>query len=147
MNEKKIELIEKYFDGNADEKERREIERMLADDPEFTDEFKEQQTIIEELNKMKLKDPGVEFWDSYWKTLYNRIERGIAWILISMGAIIIIGFGAVNAIEELINENSLPLLAKIGIYALIVGFVILIVSIVREKLIFRNKDKYRNIER
>ena len=96
---------------------------------------------------MMLKNPSREAWDGYWTELYNKLERGIAWIFISIGAIIVLTFAAIQFIEKLLETDKLPFLEKAGVFLLIIGFAVLIVSLLREK-IFKNKhDKYKEIQR
>ena len=96
---------------------------------------------------MKMKNPDREVWDAYWLGIYNKIERGIAWIIISIGAIIILGYSAITAIEQLIVDSSISPLMKTGIFLLLTGFVILFVSLIREKFFKMKHDKYKEIER
>ena len=75
------------------------------------------------------------------------MERGISWIFISIGAIILLGIAVYSFIIGILNESHITLLEKIGILALAFGFVILFVSVVREKLMTRKHDKYKEIVR
>ncbi|MGD9488955.1 MAG: zf-HC2 domain-containing protein [Calditrichaceae bacterium] len=88
-----------------------------------------------------------DYWDGYWETIYNRIERGISWLLISIGAVLILGFVAYEALSEFFNDTQIPLLLKTGIGVFVIGMIILIVSVIREKITSRKKDIYRRIMR
>jgi hypothetical protein len=147
MKERFIYLNEKYLDGDITTEEQTELNSILISDSELKKEFDEQVRIKEVLKKMKLKNPSVEVWDSYWLGVYNRLERGLAWILVSIGAIILIAYGAYEAISEMLKDTSTPGIVKIGISALITGGVILLFSVLREKLFTRNHDKYKEIQR
>ncbi len=96
---------------------------------------------------MTLKTPPDEVWDDYWMNIYNRIERGIAWIIFSIGAIILMTYGLFKAVEEIIADPQLAVIVKIGIITVIGGLVILAVSILREKLRVRKSDPYKEIKR
>ena len=96
---------------------------------------------------MTLKNPSKEVWDRYWLGVYNQIERGLAWIVISIGAIIVLGFSAVKAAESFFENTTMPGVLKIGIMILTIGFVILIISLLREKLFLFQNDKYKEIQR
>ena len=87
------------------------------------------------------------YWDEYWSHVYNKIERGFSWIFISIGAIIILSFAAWNAIANLINDSQMSTFLKTGIFIFIIGMVVLLVSILREKLMVKKVDKYREVER
>ena len=146
-NNRYIELVEKYFSFEISENEKEELDAILEKDPDKKNEFEEQKKIMEVMKKMTLSNPKKEFWDTYWINLYNRIERGIAWIIISIGAIILFGYGAVKAVSQLIEDTTTPLVIKYGLAILAVGVVILLISLIREKWFSSKKDKYKEIQR
>ena len=97
---------------------------------------------------IKFKEPSDAELERYWSRIYNRLERGVGWILFSLGAIVLICWGAFEAIEEMIQDPGISLALKVGVVALIVGGAILLVSAVRERLTVRKTDKYsREVER
>ena len=147
INEKFVELVEKYFSNDISKEEKIEFERMLKSDSQLQSEFEEQKRIKEVLNKMKLKNPSREVWDSYWMGIYNRIERGIAWIVISIGAMIFFGYASYEIVSAFINDTQAPVLAKIGISMLVFGGLILLFSLLREKIFTSKRDKYKEIQR
>ncbi|MBT8381696.1 MAG: hypothetical protein KJO59_05010 [Ignavibacteria bacterium] len=147
MNDRFIILQEKYFDGMLTTEEKIEFDNLLKTNAEIKTEFEEQNRIKEVLRKMKLKNPSREVWDSYWMGIYNRIERGIAWVVISVGALIFFGYASYEAVNAFINDTQAPPLAKFGITLLIFGALILIFSIIREKIFTSKRDKYKEVQR
>ncbi|RKY95831.1 MAG: hypothetical protein DRQ13_06555 [Ignavibacteriae bacterium] len=147
MNERFIILQEKYFDDELSTEERVEFNSLLETNTDLKIEFEEQKRIKEVLRKMKLKNPSREVWDSYWMGIYNRIERGIAWVVISIGALIFFGYASYEVVNAFIKDTHTPPLAKFGITLLIFGTLILIFSIVREKIFTSKRDKYKEVQR
>ena len=147
MNEKFIILQEKYFDDELNAEEKVEFNNLLETSADLKKEFEEQKRIKEVLRKMKLKNPSREVWDSYWMGIYNRIERGIAWVVISIGALIFFGYASYEVVNAFINDTQAPPLAKLGISLLIFGTLILIFSIIREKIFTSKRDKYKEVQR
>ena len=88
-----------------------------------------------------------ERWTSYWQGVYNRLERSLGWILVSVGAIVLGGWGLWNAMEGLLSDTSLPLAVKLAIFALGIGSIILAVSVGREKFAAWRHDPYKEVER
>jgi hypothetical protein len=97
--------------------------------------------------EMKMKKLPEFYWDEYWQHIYNRIERGISWLLISIGTIIILGYVLWQALGELIADEQINPLVKGGIFILLIGVLILLVSVIREKIMVRKVDRYREVER
>jgi len=97
--------------------------------------------------KMKFKKLPEFYWDDYWKHIYNRLERGLSWLFLSLGAIIILCFAGWEILDKLIVNQEVHPILKWGIFIFLIGIIILIISILREKLMVRRVDKYREIER
>ena len=141
-------LITGYVDGELSDAERRKLEDHLAACEACRRELDECATIKEHLTMIKFKEPSDAELERYWRSVYNRLERGAAWILFSLGAIVVICWGAFLAIEEMIKDPGISIVLKVGVVALIVGGVVLFVSLVRERLTLRKTDKYsREVER
>jgi hypothetical protein len=147
MNERFIILLEKHFENELTDLESQEFETLINSNAELKNEFEEQKRIKEVLRKMKLKNPSREEWDSYWMGVYNRIERGLAWIVISIGALIFFGYASYEVVNAFINDTNTPPLAKLGITLLIFGALILIFSLLREKIFTSKRDKYKEVQR
>jgi len=147
MNERFIYLMEKFFNGTITQNEEREFNELVLINPGLKNEFEDQKRIKEVLNKMKMKNPSSEVWDSYWLGIYRKIERGFAWIAISVGLIVVAGFVIFNAIDAFLKDYTTPLILKWGIGILSVGVLILLISLIREKIFTYKKDKYKEIQR
>ncbi|RMD51540.1 MAG: hypothetical protein D6830_00140 [Ignavibacteria bacterium] len=147
MNERFIYLNERYLSGEITAEEKEEFEKMISNNPELKKEFEDQKKVSEALKKMKLKNPEAEVWDAYWLGIYNRIERGLAWIIISIGAIIVLSYSIIESLQKFLEDNSISPIMKFGVLILAVGFVILIVSLIREKIFKAKRDKYKEIQR
>ena len=96
---------------------------------------------------MKMKKLPEYYWDDYWTHIYNRIERGISWVLISLGLIIVLAFASWEVLTTLIADQEMNPLLKGGIFVLLIGSIILIVSVLREKILVKRIDKYREVKR
>ncbi|MDH4257755.1 MAG: zf-HC2 domain-containing protein [Candidatus Aminicenantes bacterium] len=148
MDHQKIkELISSYHDGELDEAQKKRVERHLEECPECRKEFEEMGKFEEVMSQMELKKPQKEAWQMYWTSVYNRLERGIGWILFSIGAIILLFFGGYKLVEGIIQDASTPLILKIGILSILGGLVVLLVSLLREQLFVRRRERYKEIEK
>ncbi len=145
--EKLKELIVKLLDNEITDSEKIELNRLLEKFKHYKSEIEEMKKLKEVSRNMKLKTPSSEVFDTYWTKVYNRIERGIAWIIFSIGAVILITYGLFKAVEELISDGKLETIVKIGIIGVLAGLVILIVSVIREKIIMGKTDKYKEVKR
>ena len=140
-------LLMHSLDGEITPEQQQEFEKLVTTFPEFHREREELNDLKEVLKTMKFKNPPEKIWELHWLKIYNRIERGLAWILVSIGAVILITFGLFKFVESLLADTKIVMIVKIGILAALTGAVILFVSVIREKLILKKQDPYKEIQR
>lgn len=145
--EKARHLMMAALDGEIGPLERAELEALLSSDDELREEWEHMARVKEVTGAMSLKRPPEEVWGTYWASVYNRIERGVAWVLASVGAILLLSYGAWHILLELTRDPDVPALVKLGLLSLVVGAIILFVSVAREKLFTRSRDPYREVDR
>ena len=141
------DLMMGYLDNELSEEARRRFEQHVAGCPECArelNEFKRLKTITDEVT---LVEPEDRIWQDYWSGIYNRIERSVGWIVFSIAVILLTIYGGFRAIEEMIKDPNIEILFKAGLLALLVGLGILFVSVLRERIYFWRKDRYKDVRR
>jgi hypothetical protein len=146
-DERVRQLLMSALDGELTARERRELEGLLNADSSLRDEWNRLTRVKEVTQSMSLRKPPDEVWEDYWASVYSRLERGIGWILVSIGLIVLVSYGAWRGVEELIADAGLPWFLKGAILATTVGLAVLFVSVVREKLFVRSRDPYKDVQR
>jgi|YNPMSStandDraft_1061717.scaffolds.fasta_scaffold02494_6 hypothetical protein len=84
-------------------------------------------------------------YDLYWSKFLNRLERVIGWFLFVVGILILASYGLFQFILFLLKDIQLSLFVKAGIFLSVVGFVLLLFSVIRERLTLRKKDKFSEV--
>jgi predicted anti-sigma-YlaC factor YlaD len=138
-------LISSYHEGVLNDTQKQQVEEHIASCSECRDEFDEMRSLEEVMDKMELKQPPQEMWQVYWSSVYNRLERRVGWIFLSIGAMILLFFGGYKMVEGIVVDPTIPLLLKVGILAALAGLVILLVSIGRERLFVRKRERYKEV--
>jgi predicted anti-sigma-YlaC factor YlaD len=146
-HERLKELIASYLDNELDEAQRRLVEEHMEKCPECQREYGEMARFEEVMRKMTLKQPPKEAWQVYSESVYNRVERGIGWILLSIGAMIILFFCGYQVVKGFIQDPTIPLIVKAGILLGLGGVVILLVSVVRERVFVHKRERYKEIQK
>lgn len=82
----------------------------------------------------------------YWSKLFNRVERALGWFFFVTGLVILISYALYELVLSLFENTQLSLFVKVGIFFIIIGFVILLISIIRERIVLSKKDKYSEVE-
>jgi predicted anti-sigma-YlaC factor YlaD len=111
-HEKLKELVSSYLDGELTQEEREMVENHLEECAECRRSIREVEELGEVMAKMKLKEPPKEVWKVYTESVYNRLERGIGWILVSIGAMVVLFFTGYNMLKGLITDPSIPIVVK-----------------------------------
>jgi predicted anti-sigma-YlaC factor YlaD len=140
-------LLMGYLDSELTELEILRVEQHIKECAECAAELEEFRKLKEVTHDMKVLMPDEKYWEDYWSHVYNRLERRIGWILISLGAILLTSYGLYVGIEELLLRQGIPLLVRIGVIALVIGFCTLLISGLRERLFMAKSDKYERIKR
>lgn len=140
-------LLNKALDDELSSEEMVEFQKLIAESKVYEEEWNSMKKIKEVTKTMKLKEPPEGIWEKYWLSIYSRLERGIAWILISLGTTIILVYGGFKLVESIIEDPTLGWVLKVAILALIIGFALLFVSVLRERIFIRKSDKYKEIVR
>ena len=150
MNERTEEqrhLLMRALDGELDAAERAAFEALLAQDDELRAEWRRLFRAREATMGLKLRNPPEGVWDAYWTSVYSRLERGIGWVLVSLGAIVVGSWAVWTWIDQLLADTSTPAAVRYGTIAIFVGMVVLLVSVARHRINVLRTDPYKDIQR
>ena len=140
-------LMMGYLDKEISDDEKRLVEKHLAECRKCKAEFDSFTQLKEVTDKVKLADLKEDIWAGYWKGVYRRIERGAGWFFLSIGAIILAALGAFQFFKSLFQDPTVSIVVKIGVAALSLGVIVLVVSIIRERVFAYKHERYKEIER
>ena len=140
-------LMMAALDGEISPGDAEELEQGLAADGDLRQEWESMKRVKEVTGEMGFRKPPEEVWGRYWTSVYNRTERGVGWILASVGTIVLAGYAAWEIVRQILANSEIPLVIKLAIFAVALGGIILAVSVAREKFFIWRKDPYKEIER
>ncbi|MHA2043531.1 MAG: zf-HC2 domain-containing protein [Planctomycetota bacterium] len=141
------DLMMGYLDEELSAEQIRSFEEHLTGCKQCSSQLQEFRQLKAITDQMTLIEPEDRLWQQYWDGIYNRVERGIGWIIFSVAAILLTIYGGFKAIEALITDPTVGLLLKIAMLVLLVGLAILFVSVLRERIFFWTKDRYKDVRR
>ena len=141
------ELISAYLDGELDPAEREEFEQRLVSGDVSRTEFEEMKAMRGLTGSVQLRAFPDHEWDRYWAKTYNRMERNLGWIFLSLGAIVLVSAGLYELLRELVLDGASPWWLRAATGSAALGMGVLFVSVLRERLFVRKTDPYRGIER
>ncbi len=141
------ELMMRSLDGEISAAENAELDSHIKSDETLRAEWESLTHVKEKTARLKLAEPPDELWEGYMDSVYRRVERGIGWILLSVGAVVLVSYMLWQVVHEVIGDVDLPWFVKGGVLALLIGLVILGVSVVREKYFVFKDDPFRDVNR
>jgi hypothetical protein len=140
-------LITGYLDGELSPEEQTELLAHLEHCPACEEELRQHRKLKEITGRMQFKEPEDRVWDYYWANVYNRLERGAAWIFLSLGAILLLSYATYELVREVFLLEGVSWVVRIGVVSLVVGFYTLLASVIRERMAIRRSDRYEGIKR
>ena len=141
------DLLMGYIDEELSPEDIVRFETHLSECEECKDDLKQFKELDEIVSPVEFITPEDKLMDNYWSKPYRKIERKIGIISLLFGFSVLIGFGLIEFGTELWFESNLPVFVKFSIYSAITGVIILVISLLREKLFLRKKQRYSEVRR
>jgi predicted anti-sigma-YlaC factor YlaD len=139
-------LLSALLDGELSIEEKKMVTEHLANCDNCREEYVKMKKLKEVTDTMKYLDLPDRLMAGYWQEIYNRIERGFGWIFLSLGAIILLGFGTWELLNNFFLDSRPPLVLKIGLGTFLIGIIVMVVSVLRERLYSRAHDRYEEVD-
>jgi anti-sigma factor RsiW len=99
------------------------------------------------LSGIRLREAPPEPWEEFWRSSYNRLERGAAWVVLAFGATVLAAWGLYHGVAALLRAETIPAWIRIGILAVGLGLLLLLGSVVRERLYAERRTRYKQVVR
>ena len=81
------ERLVRYVDGELAEPEVKELRRHLTQCTRCREELRTHQKLRDLARDLWRIEPPEELWDEYVQGVYGRMERGLGWVLLIVGAV------------------------------------------------------------
>lgn len=145
MDERWQKLLAGYLDDELDEAERCELDAELQRNPELRAELEQFRKLKRVTDSVRYADLPDAVWETYWSSLYRKMERGLGWLLFSASAAILACYGVIQMLSTLYTDSRISWIVKIGVTGLFFGLIVLVVSLIRERIYAYRNDRYREV--
>jgi len=136
------ELLSGYLDGELTQQQRQRVVIHCDACTECKKNLEELQALRQSIGKARLSELDQDVWREKMDNATVRTTRGIGWLLFLGGLLIAMGIG----VYEFVFDSSLGLMEKLIIGAIYGGLAVLFFSVLRQRLIERKTDKYKDVE-
>jgi predicted anti-sigma-YlaC factor YlaD len=137
------ELMMASLDGEISPQDREDLDRHLAACENCRREFKELGDVTHLVGSIRLPRPSEEDMMKYWPSVYARIERGMGWGLLIVGVVIWVAYG----VYAFLTNPAMEALTKLLVALPVVGVLVLLVSVIRERYHVSKTERYGEVER
>ena len=143
MDERAEELICKVVDGCATAAEEEALRAMSRNDPEVREEWEQQEKAATAIRSVGLPELQDEVAEAFARGVYNRIECRVGWVLIVAGLAALTGF----ILYEILTEPEVNSVFRVGLAAVLIGFVLLVSGVWRCRRRLARSDPYKEVLR
>lgn len=139
-------LLSAYVDGELDAADVARVEAHLATAAEARAEVERLRAFKKLTAGLRLREAPPEDWEAFWRSIYNRTERSLGWVLLVVG-LSVAGLWGLLQVTLAVLAATLPVVVKGGLLAGAAGLLVLLISVLRERLHTRRRTRYDDIVR
>ncbi len=136
------ERLSGLLDGELTQQERQRVELHCDTCETCRNELEELKAIRQRVGKGRLSDLDQGVWRELMGDMTVRTSRTIGWLLLVGGILAAVGLG----VYEIVFNSSVSLFEKFIVAAIYLGMAGLFFSVLRQRLIERKTDKYKDVE-
>lgn len=136
-------LMMGLMDNELSGEEASEVNSHLTRCATCREEYRQLQKASSKLEDISFAEPHDEVLDRVWKSPYSRFARNFGLFMVLGGWLVLV----VYAIYEALSSPGEALLPKTAMAVVIVGFVILLISIIWGRLKTYKSDPYKEVQR
>ncbi len=136
------ELLSGYLDDELTQQKRQLVSLHLEACSACSENLEGLRTLRERMGQAQLGDTNKDIWREMMDDTAVKLSRGTGWFLFIGGLLAIAGI----AIVMFLTSSSISGVEKLLISAVYLGLGALFVSVLRQRLIERKTDKYKDVE-
>lgn len=136
------EMLSGYIDGELTQQDRQRVDVHCESCAECRSLRSELLDLRREVGDAHLSMFGEDKWREMMSDTTVRATRGIGWLLVVGCFLGIAGLGVVG----FLTDSSISGFEKLVVGSIYGGFALLFISVLRQRLIERKSDKYKDLE-
>jgi len=136
------EILSGYIDGELTQQQRQWVEVHCDGCDECNRNLRDLRALREQVGQSRLSELGEDIWREQMDDTTVRTSRGIGWLMFIGGLLVLAGY----VIYEFVIDTSMPLGVKLLFAAIYGGMGVLFFSVLRQRMIERKSDRYKDVE-
>jgi anti-sigma factor RsiW len=131
------------MDGELTTEQLADVNRHLNRCSVCRQEVEDLREACDPLRRVTFSEPTDEQLERLWRTPFSRLARRTGLAMVLVGWLVLLGYAAV----EIARDRAAELPLKLALAGIVVGFLILFVQVLAERLIAHRHDPYKEVER
>jgi len=140
--DKTFELLSGYLDGELTQQEAQKVMLWLDNDSEYKRLHDELLSMRQEVQSLSLQESELDHLDKLIKEPIAKTSRILGFILICSSATIMVGF----LLFFVLANPAVSIVIKLGIGLMSVGGLLLLISVLRQKMLNNKNEKYNRLK-
>ena len=136
------EQLSGFIDGELTQQERQFVTLHCEVCAECLDDLERLRALRERIGNAGLSEVGEDKWRETMDDPTVQLTRGIGWLLFIVGLLVIAGIGLVG----FLFSDDISVGVKLLMFAIYGGLATLLFSVLRQRLIERKTEKYKDVE-
>lgn len=136
------EWLSGYIDGELTQQERQRVDVHCDACPQCRQQLDDLRELRQQVGSARLSELGDDKWREMMDDTTVRVSRGIGWLLLIGAALAVAGI----AVFTIITDPTIGTYERLLITAVYGGMAALFISVLRQRLIERKTDKYKDVE-
>jgi hypothetical protein len=142
MLEKRFEKLSGYIDGELTQQEAQKVSLLIETDPEYKTLYDELSVMRHQVQSLSLQEQELEHLERLFQEPVAKTSRILGFTLVSMSALAIVAF----TLFKIFTNPDIGLLEKTLVGALGGGGLLLLISVLRQRMLTNKNDKYNRVK-
>jgi VIT1/CCC1 family predicted Fe2+/Mn2+ transporter len=136
------ERLSGFVDGELTQQDRQRVLLHCEQCPECSENLAELQALRVRIGKARLSTTGEDTWRETMNDSIVQTSKGLGWILVIIGLAMALG----AALYVFFFSPDMSPWQKFMVFAIYGGLAVLLFSVLRQRLIERKTDKYKDVD-
>lgn len=142
LSAKRFEKISGFLDGELTQQEAQKVALMIETEPESKQLFDELSLMRHQVQSLSLQEQELEHLDRLFKEPAVKISRILGLVLVALTGASIVAF----TFFKIFTNPEIGLIEKILVGALGTSSLLLLFSVLRQRVISAKNDKYKRVK-
>ena len=142
LNDEKFARLSGYLDGELTQQEAQKVSLLIETDPDYKALYKELSLMRHEIQSLSLQEQELEHLDRLFNEPVAKTSRIVGFVLLGVAALVIVAF----TLFKILTNPEIGLLEKCLVGGVSGGSLLLLFSVLRQRIQAAKKDKYKRVK-